>query len=302
MDLNRAAIFVKVVDQGGFTAAARALGLPKSSVSRSVSLLEEELGVRLLQRSTRKVRMTEQGSAFYERASRGIAGVEDAALAVSDMQSAVRGVIRITSPVDIGVWLLEPLISRFALAHPGVHVEAVLTTRIVDMVEDGFDLAVRAGPLRDGSLIARKMSPIQAGLFASTAYLERKGTPTSVADLARHDCVLFRPARGRSTWTLSGPKGDESVEVTGPVGVDDFAFVRGAVVSGVGIGLLPTFLCRASVGGDELTRVLPGHVLAGSQLHLVYPSSRYLPHRVAVLRDYLLEHLDAELAVSAPRR
>src|SRR4051812_38130321 len=166
MDLNRAAIFVRVVDEGGFSAAARALRLPKSSVSRAVSLLEEELGARLLQRSTRKVRLTEAGTAFYERASRGIAGVEEAAAAVADLQGSLRGPIRITAPADAGVWLLAPLVARFVSLHPAVHIDVVLTTRVVDLVAEGFDFALRAAPLRDSSLIARKLAPIEVALYA----------------------------------------------------------------------------------------------------------------------------------------
>jgi len=284
MDLNRVAVFAHVVEHGGFTAAARVLRLPKSSVSRAVALLEEELGVRLLQRSTRRVKMTEAGTAFYERASRGLAGVADAAAAVADMQGGVRGLVRITAPADLGIWLLEPLLSRFVKEHPGVQMEAVLTNRVVDIVEEGLDLAIRAGALRDTALIARKLTPVAAALFASPEYLARRGVPARVADLAHHDCVLFRPTRAQATWTLTGPEGDETIEVSGPIGADDFAFVRSAVISGLGIGLLPTFLCA----GDALTRVLPAHALLGPGLHLVYPSARYLPHRVAVLRDFLL--------------
>lgn len=296
MDLNRAAIFVRVVDQGGFTAAARILKLPKSSVSRAVTLLEEDLGVRLLQRSTRKMRLTEAGSAFYDRTSRGIAAMEEAAAAVADMHEGLRGVIRMTAPGDAGVWLLEPLIARFVREHRDVHIEMVLTGRVVDMVDEGFDLAFRAGRLRDTSLIARKLPRLESALFASAEYLARRGTPKRVAELAKHDCIPFRATRGRVTWTLTGPRGaEESVEVTGPVSADDFSYVRAAVQSGVGIGLLPSFLSR-SPDGESLVRVLPEHALRGAPLHLVYPSSRYLTHRVTVFRDFLLQAMNSPTA------
>lgn len=294
MDLNRAAIFVRVVGEGGFSAAARALGLPKSSVSRAVSLLEDELGVRLLQRSTRKVTLTSAGTAFFDRASRGIAGVEEAAAAVADMQGALRGLIRITAPADAGVWLLEPLVSRFVLEHPGVHVEAVLTNRVVDMVEESFDLALRATATLDPSLIARRLVRGEIALYASHAYLARRGTPANVADLASHDCVLFRPVRGRRKWTLVGPGGPEIVEVTGPVGADDFTYLRNTLVAGVGIGLVPSILCRGAVDEGSLARVLPGHLAPTPPLALVYPSARYLPYRVAAFRDFLVAALGAE--------
>jgi DNA-binding transcriptional LysR family regulator len=298
MDFNRAAIFVRVVDEGGFSAAARALRLPKSSVSRAVSLLEEDLGARLLQRSTRKIRLTEAGSAFYERASRGIAGLEEAGSAVADLHASLRGPVRVTAPVDAGVWVLAPLVARFVALHPAVHLDLLLTNRVVDLVAEGVDFALRAGQMRDSSLLARRLRPIDAALFAAPDYLARRGTPASVAELAQHDCILFRPDRGRATWTLTGPTGTETVDVTGPVGGDDFAFVQRIVVAGTGIGLVPTFLCQAAAGEGTLVRVLPDHAMRGAGFNLVYPSARYLPLRAAAFRDFLLAELAAP---EAPR-
>ncbi|WP_437757157.1 LysR family transcriptional regulator [Sorangium sp. So ce1389] len=295
MDLNRIAVFVRVVDEQGFTAAARVLGLPKSSVSRSVALLEEALGARLLHRSTRSVRLTEAGAAFYERASRGVASLEEAAAMVADLQATVRGPIRITAPVDAGISLLGPHVARFVRRHPAVRIDVVLTGRVVDLVEEGFDLALRAGPVRDGSLIARKIGQVEDALYASPRYLERAGAPRSLGDLAAHRCVLFRATRGRAAWTLQGPAGDETVEVEGPVAVDDLSFVRRALLAGVGIGLLPGFLCARDVARGRLVRVLPSHVSTGAPVNLVYPSARYLPHRVAAFRDFLVEALTRRL-------
>ncbi len=291
MDLNRVAVFVRVVEEHGFTAAARALSLPKSSVSRSVALLEAELGVRLLQRSTRRVSLTEAGAAFYERAARGLAGVGEAAAAVADMQGALRGPIRVTAPVDAGERLLAPAVARFVRRHPRVHVELVLTGRVVDLVEEGFDLALRAGGLRDGSLVARKVGESEGGVFASPRYLTKRGTPARVEDLARHRCVLFRPTRGRATWALRGPGGEERVEVGGPLGVDDLSFVRRALLDGVGVGLLPSFMCARDVERGRLVRVLPEYRAFGAPIHLVYPSGRYVPRRVVAFRDFLLDRV-----------
>ncbi|WP_437578325.1 LysR family transcriptional regulator [Sorangium sp. So ce887] len=295
MDLNRIAVFVRVVDEQGFTAAARVLGLPKSSVSRSVALLEQALGARLLHRSTRSVRLTEAGAAFYERASRGVASLEEAAAMAADLEAVVRGTIRITAPVDVGVAMLEPAIARFVRRHPAVRIDVVLTGRVVDLVEEGFDLALRAGPLRDGSVIARKIGQVEVALYASPRYLERAGVPGSLGDLAAHRCVLFRATRGRAAWTLQGPAGDETVEVEGPLAVDELSFARRAVLAGVGIGLLPAVLCAREVARGRLVRVLPSHVASGAPLHLVYPSARYLPHRIATFRDFLVEALTPRL-------
>ncbi len=297
MDLNRVAVFVRVVEERGFTAAAKALGLPKSSVSRSVALLERELGARLLLRSTRSVTLTDAGAAFYQRASRGLSAVEEAREAVVELESDVRGRVRITAPLDVGVSLLAPLVAEFVVRHPNVHVDVALTSRVVDLVEEGFDLALRVGAAPDSTLVARKLSPLELGLYAAPRYLAERGEPRHVADLARHRCVLFRAPQGRATWTLTGPSGPRSVEVSGPVGADDMAFVQTAVRAGLGIGILPTFVGRKSE--DALARVLPDHSVSGAALHLVYPASRYLPGRVALFRDFVTGSLGGRAV--APR-
>ncbi|AKF08926.1 LysR family transcriptional regulator [Sandaracinus amylolyticus] len=290
MDLHRAAIFVKVVDERGFTAAARALDLPKSSVSRAVALLEQELGARLLRRSTRSVALTEAGAAFYERASRGLAALSEAREAVVDLEATLRGPIRVTTAVDAGVWLLAPVVGAFVAQHPDVLVDVVLTGRVVDLGEEGIDLALRAGPIRDDTLVARRLPRVDFALVASRAYLDANGTPKRVAELAQHRCVLFRGVRGRATWTLTGPRGEESVEVRGVVNADDFSFAHQAVAAGAGIGLLPAF---DGITGADVVRVLPRYGAPGAPFHLVYPSARYVPRRVAVFRDFLLETLSA---------
>jgi DNA-binding transcriptional LysR family regulator len=289
IDLNRVAIFARVVEARGFTAAARALGLPKSSVSRAVALLEEELGTQLLRRSTRALTLTEAGSAFYERAARGLEAMTEARDAVVALEEHVRGPIRITAPVDAGAWLLGPLIATFLERHPEVRIEVVLTGRIVDLVQEGIDLALRAGPLRDPELIARRLAPLALGLYASPAYLDARGAPESVAALAEHRCVVFRGQRGGAVWTLEGPAGAESVEVEGALRADDFAFLAAAVIAGAGIGLLPELVAAES--GGRLVRVLPDRSVAGGGLHLVYPPAPFLPRRVALFRDFLVEAL-----------
>jgi DNA-binding transcriptional LysR family regulator len=289
MDLNRVAIFIRVVEARGFTAAARALGLPKSSVSRAVALLEDELGTQLLRRSTRAVTLTEAGSAFYERAARGLEAVAEAREAMVELEREVRGPIRVTAPVDAGAWLLAPLVATFLERHPGVQIDVVLTARVVDLVEERIDLALRAGSVGDPALIARRLAPMRAALYAAPSYLEARGHPQDVAALAEHRSVVFRGERSGTTWTLEGPSGEASVQVEGALVADDYAFVCTAVVAGAGIGLLPEFL--AAENRDRLVHVLPAYSTAGSELHLVYPAGPYLPRRVALLRDFLVESL-----------
>lgn len=294
MDLNRVAAFVRVVQDGSFTAAARALNLPKSSVSRSVAQLEAELGVRLLHRTTRQLHMTDAGAAFYERAARALSDLDEATATAADMQAQLRGTVRVTAPVDFGVWVLAPIVTRFARKHPTIQVDVSLTGRVVDLVAEGFDLGVRAGPLRDSSLVLRRIGSLESGLYASPRYVERRGLPATLAELAAHDCVLFRASQGRSTWSLEGPgEGVESVEVTGPVACDDLSFARKAVLTGGGVGLLPVFLCAREQRRGKLVRVLPDRAMRGSVLHVVYPSARFVPQRVAVFREYLFRELAA---------
>src|SRR5262249_55034870 len=144
----------------------------------------------------------------------------------------LRGTVRVTAPTDAAVWILAPLVTRFVAAHPDVHVELVLTPRIVDLVTEGVDFALRAAALTDSSLVARKLAERHSGLFAAPSYLARRPAPASVAELAEHDCVMFRGALGRARWTLTGPDGDETVDVRGPIGADEFAFVHQATVQG----------------------------------------------------------------------
>jgi DNA-binding transcriptional LysR family regulator len=292
MDLNRVSAFVRVVHDGSFTAAAKALGLPKSSISRSVAQLEQDLGIRLLHRTTRQLHLTDAGTAFYERVSRALGDIDEATSAASDMQAELSGMVRVTAPVDLGVWALPPIVARFVRKHPKIRVDVSLTGRVVDLVAEGIDLAVRAGPLRDSSLIARRVGGLQSVAYASPKYLARRGEPKELADLVKHDCVLFRSTTGKATWELARDDGEIStVDVSGPVSSDDLSFVRKAVLASSGIGVLPTFLCARAELTGKLVRVLPEWSLSGAVLHIAYPSTRFVPQRVVMLREYLLEAL-----------
>jgi len=291
MNLHRAAIFARVVDEGGITAAARALGLPKSAVSQAVSRLERELGVRLLNRSSRATTVTEAGAILHRRAAPALRALEDASVEVVDAQGPLRGRVRMTAPVEVATRLLEPHLSRFMALHPGVRLELTLTSHVLDLAEEGIDLAVRGGPVHDEGLVARNLGVHDAGLFAAPSYLRRRGRPRGLADLANHDCVVYRPTAGRGTWALSGPEGAESVEVEARLGVDHFSYLVRAVAAGAGIGLLPLFLCESEVAGGDLLRVLPSYALRDTPLRLLYAAKRYLSRPAAELRDYLLGRL-----------
>jgi DNA-binding transcriptional LysR family regulator len=296
IDLNRIRLFLRVAEAGSFTGAAHLSRLPKSSVSRAIAALERELGVRLIQRTTRRLQLTEAGRAYYESVSRALSSIDEAAAAVSELQDTPRGPVRITAPPDIGHWLLASVLVRFTTRYPDVHIEASLTQRIVDLVHEGFDLALRVGKLADNRLVARPLGMIRAGIFAAPQYLKRRGPPRSIADLAAHECVLFRGGPGRAVWPLVGPAGRENVEVRGAVAADDGHFIRATAAAGQGLALLPIFACSEPEPTD-LLRVLPEYATVGEPLQLVYPSARFLPKRVVLLRDQLVKELPPRLTV-----
>jgi len=291
MDLNRVAVFVSVVGAESFTAAADKLGLPKSSVSRSVAQLEDELGVRLLERTTRKLSLTEAGQAFYRRVQPAVLGLEEAGAAAAALRQEPQGTVRMTAPLELGVVVLPKLVVEFTRQYPKVQIALSLTPRVVDLVGEGFDLALRAGKLEDSSLVVRKVSGVELRLYASPEYVARRGMPETVADLAGHDCLLHRSRGGTDTWTLSGPTRDETVEVGGPLQADGMFFLAEAALAGGGIALLPTDIGEPDYHAGRLERVLPAYAVRGAAYYLVMPSSRLIPTHVLLFRDFLLARL-----------
>ncbi len=294
MDLNHVAVFARVVELESFTAAANQLGLPKSSVSRTVTRLEEELGVRLLQRTTRKLNLTEAGHAYYERARLALSGLEEAASAATNLSAEPRGTVRVSTPGDFGMLNLADAVARFVRKYPLVHIDLSMTSRYVDLVAEGFDLAIRAGKLRDSTLVARRIGTDSLGLYASPAYIRRRGRPKSFVDLANHDCVLFHGKLGKAEWRLTGPDGEERVTVRGPVSVDEMSFAQQAVTAGLGIGLLPSIAVRVATARKVTptpVRLLPEYESTGADLHVVSPPTRFQPASVTAFRQFLIEEL-----------
>jgi DNA-binding transcriptional LysR family regulator len=289
MDLNRLAVFLKIVEEHSVSSAAKKLGVPKSSVSRSLKLLEQELGTELLRRTTRKLVLTDAGQRLFTESSRALSSIAEVEAQIADDDTAVRGPVRITAPVDAGVWLLASMIAEFSKLYPNVRVELSLSARVIDLVSEGYDLAVRAGVIRDTSLVARAIRPIPMILLASQNYLQKHGTPKCPQDLAQHQCVLFREFGGRAIWRLEGPNGLEPTAVTGAIIADDFSFLRALATQGAGIALLPSFVLSAK--DPTLVRVLPKYSVQSAPLHLVYPPNKYVPRRVVILRDFLLSKL-----------
>ena len=294
LDLNLVSIFASVVDAGSFTAVAAALGKPKSSVSRAVLRLEEALGVRLLQRTTRKLTLTAAGERYLADVRGPIARVAEASDEVSEMGSEPGGLVRVSiARMDCA---LADVFAAFARAHPKIRVELVVTGRRVNLIEENIDLALRAGPLDDSTLVARKLAVAELGLYAAPSYLERRGHPRTFAALATHDGVLHKAATGLHPWRLTGPRGVERVAVTGPIVADDLGSVRQLAIAGVGIALMPNTVVRGDVERGALVRVLPAYALRGAPFHLVSVPLRHVPVRVKLLRDFLLREIPKRLA------
>jgi DNA-binding transcriptional LysR family regulator len=295
MDLNRVATFIRVVEAGSFTSAAHRLQLPTSSVSRSVSKLEGDLGLVLLERTTRRISLTDAGRAYYERAREAVAGLDEATALAGDAAREPSGVVYLAAPPEMMVKLASVL-GTFVRRHPKIHVETVSTARGAELVGSEVDVAIVQGKLEDSALIVRRIGSSIHRLMAAPSYLEQRGKPRSLADLARHDAVLYRGTAGRTTWELTGPRGPEQVEVRGPLSGDSYQFVTQAVIAGHGIGLIPE-ACHVHFGmpGGALTNVLPKYTATGALQSLVHPS-RHLPKRVTLLREYL-----AEALVGCPR-
>lgn len=289
MDLNRATTFVRVVEAGGFTRAAESLGLPPSSVSRAVSKLEEDLGVTLLERTTRHVALTDAGKAFFERAREALAGLEEANSLALDAAREVHGVVRLAVPPEFG-GKLGGLFSAFAAAHPRVRIEVTFTTRGAELVGDLVDIAMVIGRLPDSALVTRRLGESTDKLYASPSYVKTHGQPRKIADLAEHEAILSRAVAGETRWELTGPHGVERVDVHGRMVGDHMQFLIDAAIGGLGIALLPSWIGGPLVVDGKLVAILP-KVETKTPLHVLTHGGRHLPRRVALLRDFLFERL-----------
>ncbi len=292
MDLNDIVVFTKVAETKSFTGAAEQLGLPKSTVSRKLAQLEERLGVRLVQRTTRKLALTEIGEAYYERAARIVADLQAAEQVVTDMQATPRGRLRITAPIDLSTSHLGAIIAKFIAAHPEITVELDATDRVVDLIEEGYDVGVRFGQLPESTLIARKLTTFDGVLCAAPSYLASRGTPTSIEELDDHDKVLFLPTARSTGWTLTN--GEQTYEVGRPARFisNNLGAVRDVVLAGGGISVTAEFMVACDILSGKLVRLLPEWSGRAIEVQAVYPARQNLPPRLTLFLDHLNKALN----------
>ena len=288
LDLVELAIFVRAVEGRSLTAAASALSLPRSTVTRRLAQLEDRLGVQLLQRSTRSMSLTAAGEAFYARATRLLTDAEAAVSDIRQAQSEPKGRLRVTAPVEFGDGFLFDVAIQFLRAYPEVTLELDLSSRFVDLVGEGFDLAIRAGRLQDSSLIARKLAPVVMRLYSTQAYLDAHGVVEHPSQLTQHETVYLGRGQGPAEWALSQKREQVVVPLNPRLLVTHFQALRTAVAGGLGIGLMPTFYGSRAVQDGRLVPVLEGWGSEGASIHAVMPSNRH--PRPAVQRFVELVH------------
>lgn len=284
------AVFVRVVERGSFTLAADDLALSRAVVSKYVSRLEERLGARLLQRTTRRLSLTEAGAALFEASRGAIERIEEAESAVARFQSAPRGRLRVSAPMSFGILHLGPALNGFASAYPAVSLDVRLDDRFVNLVEEGFDVAVRIGELTDSTLVARKLGSTRAIACASPAYLAEHGEPQAPEDLAAHDCLLYSYLSTANVWRFTGPDGRAiPVAVTGSLRINNGIVLAEAAVAGRGALMTPSFYVGSLVREGKLKRILADYGLPSLGIHAVYPQTTHVPPKVRVFIDYLVE-------------
>jgi DNA-binding transcriptional LysR family regulator len=255
------------------------LGMPNSTVSAKVSLLEKRLGVTLLQRTTRKLQLTQNGEAYFRRCVQALEELQVAENELANAQREPQGLLRLTAPVDIGRTLLPSLVSRFRKKYPQMGVDLRVTNRVLDLVAEGIDLAVRAGKLKDSRLIAKRFALGYFGLWASSDYLKQHAAPSHPRELGQHECVKFSLFKDDGFELTNGKERVRSA-VSGRLLADDFEVVKSLAVLGEGIAFLPSFFCAEEAGENKLVRVLPGWRGDTVTVSLVYPKQRFVPPKV----------------------
>lgn len=274
------AVYARVVESGGFSAAALTLNQSKGAVSKAVSRLEAHLGTRLLNRSTRKLAPTEAGLAFHVYCRQIVAQAEEAEQHIGQLRDVPRGLLKITSPLSLGVGRIAPMLPAFLAQHPEIRVSLVVDDHNLDLIGEGFDLALRIGAPPDSSLVARKLADLNNLLVASPAYLARHGAPRRPTDLLRHNCLNFSERANAGQWDFIGPEGSESVQTQGQLMLNTSLGLRETALAGIGIANVPDYLAAEGLSDGRLVRLMPDYRCLPRPLYAVYPHRQHLAAKV----------------------
>lgn len=287
-------VFVEVVEQGGFTAAMDKTGLSRAQVSKLVMQLEEHLGTRLLNRTTRRISLTEMGRIYYERCKTLLVEVEEIDSMASEQTTTPRGKLTIGAPSSFGTLHFKNVITEYMKQYPQVQISLHLTDRFVDVVDEGFDVVVRIAELADSSLIARKLSTCKLVVCASPSYLKEYGEPKVPQDLALHHCLLYSNSAKPDAWTLHGPAGMETVRVSGPLAADNGDILKAAALAGQGVVFMPTFIVGEDIRAGRLQQILTNYCPPDLAIYAVFPSRRYLSAKVRTFVDFAADYFSGE--------
>jgi len=293
-DLNLMAVFARVVEAGSFAEAARRLATSRSAVSKAVAKLEKELGARLLNRTTRHLSLTEIGAAVSEHCSRMQSEAEQARKLVDSLTTTPRGLLRVSASVAFGTLHIAPALAVFLSRYPEIRIDLTITDRWVDLAEEGYDVAIRVTGDPPPNWVARKLAPVRRKLCATPGYFDQRGVPQSPADLVHHNCLDYTRSGEQGHWRFTGPDGDISIPVTGPLHVDDDEALSQAVLGGLGIGLLPTFIIGKDLQSGKLQAALSEYIPVEQHVYAMYLPTRHLPSKVRVFIDFLVAHIGTD--------
>lgn len=287
-------LFTRVVESGSFTAGAEQMGISRALASKLIQNLEEDLGVRLLNRTTRRISLTDPGKNYYQRVSEILGQLAEAESEAAELQVQPRGRMRVSAPISFSVHHLAPALCEFQRRFPLVELELELNDRLVDLVDEGFDMAIRIGKLADSTLVARRIAPACLVLAASAAYLERAGTPTQPSDLAKHNMLIYTLSTRRDELVLERGGAKASIKVRGNLHVNNGDYIAAATLEGHGISVLPTFIVGDHIKHGDLVPVLGEWTVPSVAIHAVYAQTRSLPAKTRVLIDFLVERFGPE--------
>lgn len=293
-DLNLLAIFARVVEAGSFSEAARRLETSRSAVSKAVAKLEKSLDARLLHRTTRHLSLTEIGQAVAAHCGRLLEEAGEVERLVDSLAAEPRGVLRVSASVAFGTLHVAPALADFLAAHPELTMELTITDRLVDLAEEGYDMAIRVTGEPPLSLVARRLAPVRRKLCATSEYFRRHGVPLTPADLVRHNCLDYTRSGEQGLWRFTGPQGEIAVPVNGSLHVDDDEALSQAVLGGLGLGLLPTFIVGGELQAGRLQAVLSEYIPVERHVYAMYLPTRHLPSKVRAFIDFLLVRIGPE--------
>jgi DNA-binding transcriptional LysR family regulator len=293
-DLNLMIIFSHVVNEQSFSAAARKLNVSRSSVSKSVAKLEQALGASLLNRNTRHLSLTEVGATFFEYCTRIAYEADEAHQIIDNLNAQPRGVLKIVASVAFGTLHIAPAVGDFLRRYPELDIDMTITDRVVDLAEEGYDVAVSVMSDLPQALVARKLAPIRRRLCATPAYFQEFGVPQSPEELVKHNCLDYIHSGDRGLWRFTGPDGEVSISVSGKLRINDDEALSQVVLSGFGIALLPTFIIGKDLQAKRLKSVLSEYIPTKQQVYALYLPKRNLPIKIRAFVDFLVERFGVD--------